>query len=323
MPAIRSTVLIGLLAAAGACGDDGGTTDAGCVGHGCNGGSVNINDNDGGNVLFEKVYLDTELQGALGLPTDTFNRAMAYFVSDMTNDHPKTPVIGSCVDIYADMAWPVFSAGAVHPDVGALTFTGKNEAGTDVTVTPVKKTAARDTINRMHDVFYEIITPDATTIVQDNSHYDMHFSGGADIPATDFTGKNGVYMPPDFMIGSPAREDNGPIGPGDYTVTWSNPTPPETGETLLHVSWFLAVPTAEPLYLCVSDTDGTFTFPAATIAAYKARATANGTAANKVILSRMTVAHHFTQLPVADFATNKRRVDVLGINCWVQLMDIQ
>ena len=64
-----------------------------------------------------------------------------------------------------------------------------------------------------------------------------------------------------------------------------------------------------------------FTIPGASISEYKAVATARGTDPTHALLLRQAVVHILDRLPNGD-AKNKRRVDMLAIVCWVQVVGV-
>src|SRR5689334_3459118 len=89
-----------LVLGAAACGDDG---DAVCTGHLC-GEPAAITDPEGGNILFEYIYVDTELAAAFKLPTGvtTINRVMAYFMNSQTPEANPLPTPGKCFNFDAN-----------------------------------------------------------------------------------------------------------------------------------------------------------------------------------------------------------------------------
>src|SRR6185503_15870529 len=98
------------VAAVAACGDDDkgggddGTGPDACVGHLC-GSPVSINDPEGGNILFEYIYFDTQLQALLGVPA-TAQRVMAYFMNAQTPNANPLPTPGACVNLVTTKGWP-------------------------------------------------------------------------------------------------------------------------------------------------------------------------------------------------------------------------
>jgi hypothetical protein len=316
----RITILLVLLltAVVTACGDDGGEE---CVGHLC-GEPAAITDPDGGNILFEYIYFDTELSAAFMLPAGvtTANRVMAYFTNRQTPDNNTLPTPGVCNNL--TKGWPMFQ-GESHEDldVGALSITGKNKAGTDVTISLEKKTAAIDSIGRPHDLFYQIISPDADKFLLPDSSYTVNLGGSDKVAATSF--KDALFLAKDFTITMPQVEGNGPMkANADFTVKW-NPVQSANlpaGAEVLGVTWLVDSKGA-PTHMCpVAHSAGTFTIPAATIAEYRTIAASRGAEPNKVILLRNAIVHRLQPLPVNE-ATNKRRVDMLTVMCWAQLMD--
>jgi hypothetical protein len=308
------------LLAMAACRDDGGDD---CVGHLC-GSDVQLTDPDGGNILFEYIYFDTQLQAAFKLPAGitTANRVMAYFVNHKTPDNDPFPEPGKCLNFDASKGWPMFT-GTTHEDldVGTLSMTGKNKAGQDVTIDVPKMPAGLDSIGRRHDIFYQTIQPDADKNIQFNSSYTINFGGAGAIPAYSIT--DGLFMSAGFTVKNPGFEDDGPISASaDYTVEWTPAVSSNLpmGNVVLGITWLVDT-NGSPTHMCpVMHESGTFTIPAATIAEYRAVATARGTDPNHVILLRNAVVHRLARLPNSE-ANNLRRLDMLTVNCWAQFMN--
>ncbi len=318
----RSLLIPLLLASTTACGDDSGSNSPDACPNGDCG--VAITDPDGGNIIFEYIYVDSELQAGLGLPTNTATRIMAYFMSAQTPESSALPMGGKCVSLDTIKGWPM-RYGMPHTDldVGTFAMKGKNTAGTDTTISLAKMMNTRDNIGRPHDVFYQHISPNAGANLKFDSSYDAVFGGTADFPAT--TLPNALFLPADYAIGTPALEDNGPLRPtADYTVTWTPATSSNlpAGDEVLGLVWLIDS-NGSPSHLCVTQhSTGTFTIPKETIADYKVISTARGSNPNKVILSRQAVDHRLSRLPNTA-AGNNRRIDMLGITCWIQLMNVE
>jgi hypothetical protein len=318
-----------LSVAALGCGDDVSVPGDGCVGHFCTPeGEPRFTDPEGGNVIFEYIYFDTELQAALGLPTGvtTVQRTMAYFMNAHTPEANPLPQPGECMNLEAMKGWPLYVGPRTDLDVGTLTIKGKNEAGVDTTIDVPKKPAGNDNIGRPHDIFYENISPGAGTYVKPNSRFTMEFGGAGSIPATTFTN---LFMPggsaEGYTLNSPGFEDNGPLVAGtNFPVKWTpgNHSNLPTGYELLGITW-LVDSNGSPTHACPTAlSDGQFTIPGAAITEYKAIATARGTNPAKMILLRQATVHNLSRLPNNDM-NNERRIDVLSVLCWAQLMDVQ
>ena len=345
MARLRSTIILGLCAAlvsfTAACGDSNTKTPDGngmCTGHGgCMDGSgsdtVTLNDPDGGNIIFEYIYLDSQLAGLLTGGAPTAMRTIAYFLDSSTPQHTNLPTPGQCENLDAMMGWPIYiGTPDTHLDVGTVTLTGKNRAGMDVSIDVTKQSPGNDNLGRPHDgPFYQAIAPNADSYIAPDSAYTVAFGGSTTIPASTFSGDQGLFMPADYQIGTPAQENDGPLVAGtDFPVTWTPTTstnlpagcPNCVGGAPLGLVWLIDS-NGKPAFLCLADrTSGSFTIPGATITDYKAVATARGADPTKVILSRQAVVHHLVRLPNNE-ATNKRRMDFLAINCWIQLMNVQ
>lgn len=320
---IASIFMLALAAPLAACTDDAKP----CVGHLC-GTDIKLTDPDGGNILFEYIYFDSELAAAFKLPAGitTAHRAMAYFLNSQTPNNNLLPTPGVCNNFDATMGWPMFQ-GTAHEDldVGTLTITGKNTAGEDKSI-PLAKTdngtgLSADSIGRKHNLFYQTILPKAEDYVAPNSFYTINFGGSASVPATTF--KDQLFMAQGFTVNNPGLEENGPLKAStDFTVHW---TPAEssnapTGTDVLGITW-LVDSNGSPTHMCpVLESAGQFTIPAATIAEYRQVAMARGTNPDKVILLRNAVVHRVARLPNGD-KKNQRRIDTLTVHCWAQLMD--
>jgi len=284
-----------------------------------------ITDPEGGNILFEFIYLDTELQAAFGLPNGvtTINRVIAYFMESQTPNANPLPMPGVCNNLEGTKGWPLF-VGSPHVDldVGTVTITGKNLAGADVTNPVAMQPAGTDSIGRPHDKYYQVINPTAENFIKPNSSYTVAFGGSATTPATTFT--DGIFMAETFTVNNPDLEGNGPMRPSqDFPVAWTpgvSSALPE-GDEVLGVTWLVDA-AGSPTHLCPTlHSQGAFTIPKEAIAEYRAIATARGTDPNKVILLRNAIVHRISRLPTADVA-NKRRIDMLSVHCWAQLMDV-
>lgn len=301
-----------------ACGGDDGDDDPGIP---------LISDPDGGNILFEYIYFDTDLQGALGLPAGvtTVNRVIGYFTSAQSpNNNNPLPVAGQCTNLETTQSWPTgFGTDPTDVDVGSFTVIGENAAGTTVSIDVPKQPAGLDNIGRPHDLFYQTITPNADDSLKHNSSYDVEFSGSGDIPAASFA--DALFLPNDFTVNSPDLEDNGPIT-ANTVVKWTpaNSTPPATpnyagGHAGVAGLVLLVDTNGSPTHLCLTDHgSGQFTIPGTAVEEYKQVATARGTDPTKVILLRQALVHILNPLPGTD-----RRVDMLGITCWAQFMGIE
>jgi hypothetical protein len=314
-----------------ACGDGGGDSVDGCTGHLCVAGDSAVTDAEGGNIIFEYIYFDTELQAAFHLPSGvtTANRIMAYFMNAQTPDANKLPDAGKCNNLQTTNGWPQF-VGTPHTDldIGTLTITGQNTAGKAVSIDVPKMPAGRDSIGRPHDLFYQIIQPSAPDFLKPNSSYTVKLGGSDKVPATTLT--DALFLAQDFTVNSPDLEGNGPMKAGvDFPVKWtpavSSALPPaaeEVGGIVLGVTWLVDA-TGAPTHICpVDHASGQFTIPGSAITEYKAAAVARGQTPNKVILLRNAIVHRLARLPNGD-KNNKRRIDMLTVLCWAQLMDVE
>ena len=118
------------------------------------------------------------------------------------------------------------------------------------------------------------------------------------------------------------------MGGTDYTVHWTPVTStklPPAAELVVGVvggATWLVDTTGAPTHLCTTDhATGQFKIPGATINEYKAIATSRALPANKMILLRNAMVHRLARLPNCD-ANNKRRIDMVTLMCWAQLMDV-
>jgi hypothetical protein len=330
------SVFLGAVAVAmAACGGNNTTTISdGCVGHTCAGGpGPKVTDPDGGSIIFEYITFDTELQ-ALGYPP-TANRIMAFFMDGQTPESNPLPVAGQCNNLVATNGWPI-AVGSPHTDldVGTLTIKGKNTAGADVTIDVPKKPKGTDNIGRPHDIFYEIVQPDAAAYLQRNSAYSITFGGAGTIPNATFadgvTNGNGLFLAEAITVNSPTLEENGPlVGGTDFTVKWTPSTSSNLpaaaqliGGDVLGVAWLVDTK-GSPTHMCPTLLPtGQMTIPGSAINEYKAIAQARSLPTDKAILLRAAIVHQVARLPNNE-ATNQRRVDMLTLECKAQLMDVQ
>jgi len=141
---LLSSLLLASLVAA--CGDDSSATpDAATPVDACPGGDcgVAITDPEGGNIIFEYIYVDSELQAGLGLPGPTATRAIAYFMSAQSPESNALPMGGKCNNLDGTAGWPMH-IGTPHTDidVGTLAINGVNTAGT----------ASKSPVTKKHDM---------------------------------------------------------------------------------------------------------------------------------------------------------------------------
>ncbi|HEX8109803.1 MAG TPA: hypothetical protein VF516_18860 [Kofleriaceae bacterium] len=290
-----------------------------------------LTDPEGGQIVLEYMYLDTELQAFFKLPAGvtTLNRVSAFFMNDQTPEANLLPTPGQCNNLVATKGWPGY-IGTPHTDldVGTVTLTGKNTAGTDVTITVDKQPKGTDVFGRPHDIFYQAINPIAESFLKPDSPYAVKFGGSptgatTPIPATTFDG--GLYLAQTFNVSNPTHEENGPLVAGtDFTVHWTPTNSPglPAGDQLQVITWLVDV-TGAPTHMCPAPmTAGQFTVPGTAIAEYQAIAKARGLPFNKMVMLRNGVVHQLRRLP-NNSTTNKRRIDMLTLMCWAQLMDVQ
>jgi hypothetical protein len=309
-----------------ACGN---SDDGTCVGHMCDDSA--LTDPEGGQIILEYMYLDTDLQAFFKLPTGvtTLNRVSAFFEDKQTPEDNPFPMPGQCNNLVTTKGWPGY-VGSPHTDldVGTVTLTGKNTAGTDVTIPIAKMPAGSDAFGRPHDIFYQAINPVAEMTLKPDSSYAVKFGGSpagatTQVPAT--TLDNALFLSATFQVSSPAHEDNGPLVAGtDFTVHWTPTTstnlPP--GDTEQVITWLVGLNGA-PTHMCPAALSaGQFTIPGQAIAEYQAIAKAQGLPTDKMILLRNGVVHQIRRLPNGS-TTNKRRIDLLTLNCWAQVMGVQ
>jgi hypothetical protein len=309
-----------------ACGNsdvtlsDGGT----CVGHNCD--DTMITDPEGGQIVFEYIYLDADLQAANMLPPGitTVNRVVGFFMNDETPQINPLPMPGKCNNLVSTKGWPGY-IGTPHTDldVGTVTITGKNAAGTDVTISVDKQPKGTDAFGRGHDIFYQKITPVADSVLKPDSAYSVKIGGSSTVAATTFDA--GLYLAQKFDISSPGLDDNGPLVAGtDFTVHWTPTTTPglPMGDEEQLATWLVALDGSATHMCPTAVSAGQMTIPGSAITEYKAIAQAKGLPTNKAILLRNGVVHQLRRLP-NNSTTNKRRIDMITLMCWAQMMDVQ
>ncbi len=245
----------------------------------------------------------------------------------MNNATPEAnplPTPGQCNNLVSTKGWPAY-IGSPHTDldVGTLTITGKNAAGADVTNTIDKQPAGTDAFGRAHDIFYQKINPIADNFLKPDSAYTVKFGGSSTVAATTFDA--GLYLAAKFDISSPGLDENGPLVAGtDFTVHWTPTTTPglPTGDDEQVATWLVML-NGQATHMCPTALNaGQMTIPGSAITEYKAIAQAAGMPTNKAILLRNGVVHQLRRLP-NNSTTNKRRIDMLSLMCWAQLMDVQ
>jgi len=308
------------------CGDDNvSAPNDGCTGHLCGGGSASLTDPEGGNVIFEYIYFDHDLSTAFGLPSGvtTVNRVMGYFMDNQTPTDNPLPAAGVCNNLESTKGWPLY-VGTPHTDLdmGSLTITGANGAGTTYADLIPNMGAGTDSIGRKHDIYYQTIKPSVDDYIKTDQAYDVAWGGAGTIPATTYTG--GLFMPATFQVSDPGLEDNSGWTAGvDKTVHWTPATSANlpAGDEVLGVTWLVDA-AGSPTHMCpTAHSAGQFTIPGSALTEYKAIATARGTPTNKMILLRNAIVHHVVRLPNGE-NDNKRRLDLLSVMCWAQLVDL-
>lgn len=305
------------------CGDDegvGGDGGTGCAGHLCDApaGEPALSDPEGGNIIFEHIYFDTQLAAAFQLPQGitTATRSMAYFMTAQTPTG-ALPTPGQCSNLVTTSGWPLHIGTTTDVDVGTVTIKGKNTAGTETTITVPKQPAGTDAIGRAHNIFYQTVLPDADMYTKGGEYYDVTFGGAGSIPATTFD--DALYMANHFTVSSPGLEDDGPLVAGtDYTVNWTPATNNNPDEEVLGITW-LVDDTGSPTHICPTlHSAGTFTIPGSAITEFRQIATARGRSPDNMILLRNAIVHKLEHLPGAE---PKRRIDMLSVYCWAQFMN--
>ncbi|HET7500524.1 MAG TPA: hypothetical protein VFK02_05955, partial [Kofleriaceae bacterium] len=169
----------------------------------------------------------------------------------------------------------------------------------------------------------------AASFLKPDSFYTVNMAGAGGFPATSY--KDALFLAADFTVKNPDLEGNGPLVHGtDFTVEW-NPSVSVNKPTadrlvsgdILGVIWLLDA-TGAPTHMCPTiHSAGKFTIPGSAITEYQDIAKARGFDGTKMILLRDSIAHQVVRLPTADPTTNKRRIDMLTMVSWAQLMDVQ
>jgi hypothetical protein len=283
-------------------------------------------DVDGGNIILEQIHFDTELQSPPFSFPPTEGRVIAYFMNRHTPGINPLPIPGQCNNLEATKGWPLYvvptSADREDLDIGALTIIGKNNADASVMIDVPKLPPGRDQLGRPHDVYYQVTKPIAAAFLKSDSTYTVKLGGAGIVPPTTFD--NALVLTTDFMVTMPMIDGDGPLIPGqELTVKWlpatSSNLPPNTD--LLGVVWLLDTMGA-PTHLCpIPHSAGQFTITGAAITEYKTLAATRGLPTNKVILMRSALVHKLFPLPNGD-PRNPRRIDMLGMMSWAQLMNV-
>jgi hypothetical protein len=371
--AITSFSLL-LALSAYACGDDdsgdggttpdsggGGTADAGGGGDtpdAAAGDTLDLTDSEGGQILFEYINVDSDLQAAFGLPAGatTIMRNMAYFVSSQTPELNALPVNlapedDGCANLYETKGWPLGPPNGINGeprtevDVGNLVFTGKNTAGDDVENVVEKATAEThtapypfplDSWGRTHDVYYEFIPPNADQFQAADSLYTITMTGSADYPETTY--ENIAYMPGAVQFTTPDLEDDdiGLNTTDTVTVEWEAPVQPNqnvpdasklVGGALL-TAVVLGDTTGAPVMFCVVPAaQGSFDITGRTVQRFRDSVSASGGDPDHAILLRNNIAHTLGWFNNGDGTkpydpNDQRRVDILSVWCGAQVVNV-
>ena len=96
----RNTLLLSAVVLSACGNDDVELTDGGdCVGHTCD--DSKLSDPEGGQIILENMYLDSQLQAAFHLPTGvtTVNRISAFFENKRDPDANPFPMSGQCTNL--------------------------------------------------------------------------------------------------------------------------------------------------------------------------------------------------------------------------------
>jgi hypothetical protein len=306
-----------------ACGGDDDDEECGGAHNPCPD-DLSLETPEGGQLFFEYVTADDDLAAALGLDADdpTFMRSIGFFNTAQTPEALATPALGAsgCVNMYDDAIWPVSEGTSrTYADAGTYTVVGQNAADTDVELDIPLSEDEFDGFHRPLDHFYQAIVPHAAESMKPNSLYTVEVSGG-DIPAATY--EDAVFLPDHYELMNPGLNDDVAMVAGeDYTVEWevvessNNPEGQFTAALII-----LADPSVgAPVIFCVEDAAlGTFTIPGEMITQYRDSVEANGGDPNNVILLRNNNAHKIIKLENDD-EENVRRLDMVGVYCYIQL----
>src|SRR5690349_13608635 len=151
MTRLTSTVVI-----LAACGGNSGTPidSASFLPDGTCPGLVELQ--DGGQVFFEYITYDSQLQATFGLPSGvtTQSRLTAFFLSDQIPEVNPLPTAGACNNLFATKGWPTFiGTPRTELDVGRLTVSGMNSASAPTTLVPTELMNSIDDWGRAQDVY--------------------------------------------------------------------------------------------------------------------------------------------------------------------------
>jgi hypothetical protein len=315
------TIVVGAVLMTGACGGVDDDEVCECCGHDC--APVGGIGPEGGQIMFEYLHFDTEL-AATQLPpgVTTAHRVMAYFMSSHTPQANPLPTPGVCNNLEATRGWPTFVGDeSEHLDVGTLTIRGKNEAGADVAREIPKLTDGADQIGRTHPIFYQHVVAPAGDFIRPDAKYTVELGGSETIEATTFT--DTILMANTFDVLSPGLEDDGPLVAGtDFLVQWTPSQSIGINAEVLGVVWLVDV-MGKPTHMCVTlHSVGEFTIPGRAIGQFREIAQGRGVTPDKLILLRTSLVHMLELLPNND-KENERRIDMLSVIGWAQLMDTE
>jgi hypothetical protein len=289
---------------------------------------------EGGAIYIEHVTLSDDAAAAFGLaPENTFARSVAHFVNSMSPDSMHVPPFNACTDLYQDPGnttglpdWPNGIGDSVDfLDVGTMKVTGKNYANDAIELDYTLNTSGTDLFGRPIAEAYQVFQTGVTEYFKPGSSFTFEFGGSSEVDAQTWT--DAAFIPYHFALINPGLNEDLTITSGtDVTIGWEEqdvPTniPPNSGMGEVVA---LASPTTggyAVACLYANDPDGAITIPGAMIESYRETEAALGGDPNVALLVRNYNNHHIMTLPNDD-PNNVRRIDVVGIYCYVQFVTV-
>lgn len=224
---------------------------------------------------------------------------ISFLLADMTPQRFDMPATRGCTSYLDGPRWPL---GQGEPrrylDAGTLTLAGGPQP------LELRAGASRDGLGRLHDLVYTHWGFAPVNVAPGTTHT-ISLSGSDELPATTWAGDQGAFVPHDFGDDmTPTTRAPIAIPAGQpFTTTY---TPGPTGGVDGFFVGFLdgqGVMT----HFCQADYDGALTVPAEIIDEIPPRGS----------VIRGAYSHRLNALRAEDDPALRRRVDVLGTNCFM------
>jgi hypothetical protein len=289
---------------------------------------IGIDAPEGGAIFVEHVTLGDTLQAAIGLPEPNFVRTVATAINGMTPEAMGIPTFNTCTNQWANTPtdWPMgIGTSVTYLDVGDMTVSGKNYANDATEWDLPLNTSGTDLFGRPIDEVREYLDSGVSEYIKPGTFFTIEMSGSSEVEPTTWT--DAAFVPNSFSVINPGLNDDVTFTAGtDATVEWEEQDLPASmppNSAMAEVVALASPATGSLVIMCpfVNDPDGAATISGEMIQAYRDTVTAQGGDPDVAILVRNYNNHHIMELPNGD-PDNVRRVDVIGIYCFVQLVNI-